>query len=224
MNYFTSDLHLGHKNITKYRDVFSDARDHDEYVFGLIEKLNKRDILFVLGDFLFDGDHYQPYLERLNKMPCRIKLVMGNHDSLKLHDEPKIEIQHPLYSYKSMWISHCPIHPNEMRDRYLNIHGHMHMETLDDPRYFNVNLDVNDYQFVHFDEIKRIKDILKIKPKDDIINTMKGYIVTLKTNDEITHNISVDCPSDDEAVAKSIKTLKIDMQPDCELIQLERIY
>ena len=154
MVYFTSDLHLGHKAIPKYRDRFKDMQDHDEYILQKIESLGKRDILYILGDFLFDGVHYEEYIERLKNKKCRIKLVMGNHDSLKLYKEDCVEMQLPLFSYKNMWLSHCPIHPHEMRNRKGNIHGHLHLETLKDKNYFNVNLDVNDYEFVNVENIK----------------------------------------------------------------------
>ena len=151
MNYWTSDLHLGHRLIPKYRTRFKDMEAHDEYILTEMEKLGKRDILFVIGDFLFDGPHYSEYLKRIRKMQCRIKLVMGNHDSLELYKEinqkpqspeGSIEIQLPLFSYKSIWVGHAPIHPTELRNRKGQIHGHMHLETLPDKRYFNVNLDV----------------------------------------------------------------------------------
>ena len=154
MVYFTSDLHLGHKSIPKYRDRFSTLEEHDDYIFKKIKELGKRDILIILGDFLFDGPHYDEYIERLKRISCRIKLVMGNHDSKKLYKEDCIEMQLPFYSYKSMWLSHCPIHPQEMRGRSGNVHGHMHLERLDDTYYFNVNLDVNNYEFVTLEDIK----------------------------------------------------------------------
>jgi len=119
-----------------------------------IEELGKRDVLIVLGDFLFDCDKYDEYIERISKVKCRVKLVMGNHDSKKLYKEDCIEMQLPLYSYKNMWVGHCPIHPQEMRGRLGMIHGHLHLERLDDPRYFNVNIDVNDYEFVKLDTIR----------------------------------------------------------------------
>ena len=113
-NYLSSDWHLGHKVITKYRPQFSSPEEHDEAIFSELGKLNKRDILYILGDFLFDCPDFEKYLERIAKYPCRIKLVMGNHDSLKLYSQTiakNIEIQLPLFSYKNNWISHCPIHP-----------------------------------------------------------------------------------------------------------------
>ena len=53
-----------------------------------------------------------------------------------------------------MWISHAPIHPKELRDKFLNVHGHLHQHSLNDPHYFNVNIDANDYEFVELDALK----------------------------------------------------------------------
>lgn len=155
-------------------------KEHDDYIINKILALGKRDILYVIGDFLFDGDHYEEYIERLSKKNCRIKVVMGNHDSLRLYSEPKelFEIQLALYQKKNIWISHAPIHPCEMRDRLGNVHGHLHLEKVQkdiymrsmtdrdgemfgnpvqvqDLRYFNVNLDVNNYEFVDWEDIKQ---------------------------------------------------------------------
>jgi len=163
MVFFSSDFHLGHRAIPKYRTRFKDAKEHDEYILQKMEALGKRDILYVIGDFLFDGPHYEEYIQRIRKMKCRVKLVMGNHDSLELYKEinqkpqspeGSIEIQLPLFSYKNHWIGHAPIIASELRGRKGQIHGHMHLETLADRRYFNVNLDVNDYEFVPFEDIK----------------------------------------------------------------------
>lgn len=153
---FTSDLHLGHKSIVKYRDIFSTMEEHDNFIINKILELPKRTVLTILGDFLFDGPHFESYIERLSKKKCRIEVVMGNHDSLLLYSIPKeiIEMQLPFYSYKNMWVSHCPINNSEMRNRTANIHGHLHKEVIDDNRYFNVNLDVNDYDFVPFETIR----------------------------------------------------------------------
>lgn len=176
MVYFSSDWHLGHRNILKYRSQFKTIEEHDNAIFDNLSKLNKRDVLFIIGDFLFDCDDYDNYIERLSKFPCRIKLVLGNHCSRKLYEEkrlPNLELQLPLFSYKNMWISHCPIHPQEIRNRYGCIHGHLHSdivmkleesdynqwEFIEDERYFNVNLDNNDFEFVPLEKIKEYFEI-----------------------------------------------------------------
>lgn len=159
MVYFSSDFHLGHNSILKYRTKFSSIEEHDEAIFKEMDKLKKRDILYIIGDFLFDCDNFENYLLRISKYPFRIKLVMGNHDSLKLYSQTiakNIEIQLPLFSYKNNWITHCPIHPKEIRGRGKIIHGHLHGDIIDDPRYFNVNLDNNGFKFVDFDYIKSL--------------------------------------------------------------------
>lgn len=166
MVYFTSDLHLGHNNICKYRTIFASPEEHDNYIFTLLESLTKRDIVFILGDFIFHGNHLEEYIKRLTKLSCRIKLVMGNHDTLKLLTVAHIEHLNPLTNYKGLWLSHCPIHPQEMRERKGNVHGHLHSENvmvngstqMQDSQYFNVNIEDNDYQLVPLDTIKEYFD------------------------------------------------------------------
>ena len=154
--YFTSDLHLQHTTICKYRPGFSTPEAHDEYMLSLFEKLPKRSLVIILGDFLFAGPRTTEILERLGKLPYQIKLVMGNHDIRDIHKHlpDNITLQLPLHSYKSMWLTHCPIHPQEMRGRIGNVHGHLHLESIKDDKYFNVNIDVNNYEFVKAETIK----------------------------------------------------------------------
>lgn len=156
MVYFTSDLHLGHRNIAKYRKPFSTAKEHDEFMIDKLSKLNKRDLIFILGDFIFKGEYFYEQMRTISKLPCRIKVILGNHDSLELLDYRShwLSIENPLMSYKNLWLSHCPIHTNELRNRQGNVHGHLHKESLEDSRYFNVNIDVNAYEFVTLDTIK----------------------------------------------------------------------
>lgn len=56
---FTSDWHLNHKSILKYRPQFSSIEEHDQSIFDQLAVLNKRDTVFVIGDILFDGDRYE---------------------------------------------------------------------------------------------------------------------------------------------------------------------
>lgn len=149
---FTSDLHLGHANICKYRPQFSSAEDHDELIFDKLAALPKRTLVTVVGDCLFNNPKLDTYLRRLEQLRCKLRIVMGNHDSLKLY-KSNLHIELPLFSYKNKWVSHAPIHSAELRNRLGNIHGHLHLETLPDPRYFNVNIDVHNYQFVPYEII-----------------------------------------------------------------------
>ena len=154
---FTSDLHLGHRAICKYRPRFKTTEEHDRYWINKILSLGKRDILFILGDFLFDSEHYEEYLKELKTAKCRIKLILGNHDSRNLYKDcidSNIKIQLPLFSYKNMWLSHCPIHETELRRRYGCVHGHLHNSVLEDQRYFDVCPEKHNYEFVKLEDIK----------------------------------------------------------------------
>ena len=79
--------------------------EHDEYMFQMLERLNKHSLVFILGDFVFDCDNYEQYIIRLSKLSCRIKLIMGNHDTLKLIKENIFEHREPLSNYKGMWLA-----------------------------------------------------------------------------------------------------------------------
>jgi calcineurin-like phosphoesterase family protein len=65
-------------------------------------------------------------------------LVLGNHDILTTQEYLSVfdEVQGLVKKY-GMWISHAPVHPNELRGKY-NVHGHVHYASIEDDRYFNV--------------------------------------------------------------------------------------
>lgn len=99
--------------------------------------VNKRDIVWFLGDILFE----EKYLEVLADLPGTKNLILGNHDTdRKVNTEQLVKVfdsVHGLVKYKDAWLSHAPIHPCELRGR-INIHGHMHYQTVGDKNYVNV--------------------------------------------------------------------------------------
>lgn len=153
--FLTSDLHLGHKSICRYRQQFETVEEHDAVVFdNLASAVNKRDSIYFMGDvaFTFEG------LEKIKTLNVKSKvLIIGNHDL-----ERGITVEHladvydkvfALHSRRNVWFSHCPIHPSEMRDRIGNIHGHKHVGVIDDPKYFNVCLEHTNYKPVLFSQV-----------------------------------------------------------------------
>ncbi len=167
----SSDLHLGHKNIIKYREQFSTAEEHHETIFeNLATNINKRDTLFLLGDIAFTLDWHL----KIAEINCRHKvLLLGNHDtdrSVKIHQFAGFyDKVHGLLSHRNYWFSHCPIHPQELRNRKGNIHGYLHgnnvwekegnqdtfaqaMDTLD-TRYLNACVEHTDWKPISFEEL-----------------------------------------------------------------------
>ena len=156
----TSDLHLGHKNIHKFRSQFETAEEHHEFVFeNLAMNINKADSLILLGDIAFD--HY--WLQRVADINCKKKtLICGNHDTenkIKMIDlcGAYDEVQ-ALMSKRNVWFSHCPIHPDQFRGKTLNIHGHLHDKVVmgdayQDFRYLNVCVEHTDYKPISFADL-----------------------------------------------------------------------
>lgn len=86
--WFTSDLHLMHRNIsgptrTKWKQGFRDFNNEFEMTDHIINCINEivkvDDILFNLGDFMFKNPQQLPYLR--DRFYCReMHHVLGNHD------------------------------------------------------------------------------------------------------------------------------------------------
>ena len=141
--YFISDLHLGHKRVLNFNNVFDDGKiyrqgnnieEHDQWLIDSINsKVNKRDKLFILGDVAMNLTS----LDRLKELHCRNKLLIrGNHDVFPLHKylEHFIDVQGAL-KYKEFILTHIPIHPQELY-RWKNVHGHCHLKSVPDTEHY----------------------------------------------------------------------------------------
>lgn len=138
---FTSDLHLGHKYAARLRG-FDTVDEHDLAVIESFKGyLTRRTVIWVLGDVAFTSDG----LELMHELPGNRRLIFGNHD--KFHIDYYRKIFHEIHGflrYKNMWLSHAPIHPQELYRCAANVHGHIHKNAatpeLEFP-YINVNWD-----------------------------------------------------------------------------------
>jgi calcineurin-like phosphoesterase family protein len=137
--WFCSDLHLGHKNIGKFRaPLVNSTEENTERIFNDWKShVTKRDVVYVLGDFCFDRMLWQERI--LDELKAdKIYLVRGNHDD-KFSTDELLDFFDDVFGitrYKKFWLTHAPIHPNELRGR-VNLHGHVHYAILPDKRYFN---------------------------------------------------------------------------------------
>lgn len=133
--WFTSDLHFGHKNIQKFRLEVSSEEDNRRRIIADWDRLvTKRDDVYVLGDAAFTMDA----VEHFGTLAGRKFLVRGNHDDLDTQAYLKyFTAVYGLKKYKEFWLSHAPIHPNELRGK-VNLHGHVHYHDVEDSRYLNL--------------------------------------------------------------------------------------
>lgn len=136
---FISDLHLGHENIMKFSSEHRAGSDITEHDAWIVERWNSvvrpKDVVYLLGDVAFTPTG----LTSIARLNGRIKLLRGNHDefSTAIYSELFDDLLPGLFKYKEFWLSHCPIHPAELRGRR-NIHGHVHHKSIPDDRYINV--------------------------------------------------------------------------------------
>jgi calcineurin-like phosphoesterase family protein len=134
---FISDLHHEHLQASSFRG-FSSLKEHDQFLQEQWNSVvNKRDVTYILGDLNMEKRNYE-FLESLNGK----KYVLGgNHDKLN-HSKELIKYVEGIGGvkiYKNKYIlTHIPIHPEELRDFHINIHGHLHFKIINDKRYWNV--------------------------------------------------------------------------------------
>jgi len=165
--FIISDTHFGHENILNFKTEngskvreFKDVHDMNE---TMIERWNKtvkdNDIVYHLGDVYFEKGH-----QVLPRLKGRKRLVLGNHDnakSLYLHNAfQKIMLWREFKEFNCV-MTHVPVHESSLFKRKYNLHGHIHNNShrglIEDERYINCCVEVNDYTPRH------IEDILKGK-------------------------------------------------------------
>lgn len=161
--YVISDLHLGHKRILEFsgqwRNWADSVLEHDHILIERIRSVckNKRDILYILGDVAMDVDK----LEMLDEIPAQKILVRGNHDVYPddVYRKYFTKIL-GFVRYKNMWLSHCPIHPDELRGK-ICVHGHVHSNSIRnkytlelDNRYINACVENCEGYPINFAEIR----------------------------------------------------------------------
>ena len=165
--YFIADTHFFHKRILEFSNQNNTRQwgceTVEEHNQELLRRINsvvkKRDKLYILGDVVFGSGN----LYILGQIDCQnVEIVLGNHDTE--YHPPKefygwVDKICAVKKYKGYWLTHVPIHPNELRG-CKNIHGHVHHNTvrgLDgkfDKRYINISEDPLDGYPISYEDIR----------------------------------------------------------------------
>lgn len=147
-----ADLHFGHKLMETVRP-WKTIQEHDE---ALIDNWNSVvdpiDRVYVLGDLCMN----RKSIAIVGKCNGRKVLVKGNHDGFKLKDYTPYFDDIRAYVIKpahGLIMSHIPIHPASLERWKLNVHGHTHSYSIDDPRYRCVSVEQTDYKPMDLMEI-----------------------------------------------------------------------
>ena len=157
-HYVYADPHFYHKNIIEYTQrPFTSIQEMNETIINNHNTMiNKRDKVFILGDFCLAGkDKTIALAQRLKGYKI---LILGNHDkgrSLQFWYEVGFQevIKYPIIVQKQYVFSHEPM-PMSQSTPYINVHGHIHNNVLDSTKHRNVSLDVTDFNPVELGCLK----------------------------------------------------------------------
>jgi len=183
MEWFTSDLHYGHRNIagkeiSSWKDGYRDFRHVCEMNMTIIRNINdnvaESDTLYIAGDLCFTSR--SGIYGFLQSIICKnIHLILGNHDK-ELRKHPDRYLKDGLLSsiseYKEIYVSKqkiCIFHYspevwNASRRGSWFLFGHSHDNLPEsDIRKMDIGIDsayriLGEYRPFSFDEIKSIMD------------------------------------------------------------------
>lgn len=171
--WFISDTHFFHENILKFKDLAGQklrpfqtiAEMHEVMIENWNKNVKVNDKLYHLGDVTFDyGKDFNNLMSRLNGQK---RLILGNHDKIKGTELLRWFEKLELWAGFKEWnftATHIPLMLQSLRDGAYNVHGHVHSNTINNPNYINVCVEVRNYTPVHIEEI--FKEINSAHPKD----------------------------------------------------------
>jgi len=133
-----SDPHFNDPEVSNYGRI-----SDEEQLARINAKVGRKDTLIVLGDV---GD-----LEWAKKMRGNKILLLGNHDKgASLYTNIFNEIyEGPLFIAPKILLSHEPI---EGLEWCVNIHGHIHVNVVNDSTHFNVCSNRINYTPINFNQ------------------------------------------------------------------------
>ena len=155
-----SDPHFYHDNIcrftnydgTKVRPWDDAVTMTEEMVEWYNELVNDEDRVYILGDVAFDASKLREVVSRLKG---RKVLVPGNHEPTKMRRY--FDVFDDVRGYvvkKGFVMSHIPIHPQSLARWQLNIHGHLHNNTVeDDDKYYCACVERTNFRPILLDQI-----------------------------------------------------------------------
>lgn len=171
-HFFSSDYHLGHKNVIKYDNrPFKDINHMNEAIITNHNNvISNNDDFYFLGDFSFDKSKTESFLERLNG---NLHFIKGNHDRsdmIRLYrkygtylgqlDELSVKNQQFILCHYSMRVWNRSHHGS------IHLYGHSHGSIDKEPwgKSMDVGIMMNDYKPFEF------SDIMKIMNKREILS------------------------------------------------------
>ena len=170
MVYFTSDLHLGHRNILRLCDrPFASSEEMDEVLMdNWNRKVHRDDTVYIMGDLMFRNE--KPAAWYLDRLKGKKHLFIGNHDGRWMKT---VDLDRYFESVSMMGTfsdgqhkipgCHYPMMtwPSSGKNGYM-VFGHIHANKdagywpmiAASPLMLNAGVDINGFAPVSFDEME----------------------------------------------------------------------
>lgn len=189
MIYYSSDLHLDHKNIIKYCNRPCTEENHNEWIMSKFDHLKEGDILYLLGDiscnFRIKLKDFVTFFTYFADKKVILFLALGNHDEKfeKMMREAyrlvfgisSAEYIKDYFCLRNIKInenittrivmSHYPFGSWDQSHRgSINLHGHSHGTYKDRKKFqYDVGIDVEHKVFSMDDIIEKYhQDLLNV--------------------------------------------------------------
>ena len=166
-----SDTHFNHAAILTFKDYagkppregFTDVNHMNECMMdNWADTVKAGDTVIHCGDVLFGHNKVEWMEANFTKLPGKKRLVVGNHDNLKMLA--------PFFKDMQMWIdmsdkgllfTHTPQHESTLSESHrfgkgpiLNVHGHIHSNPSPEGPFKCVCVEQINYTPVNIEELK----------------------------------------------------------------------
>lgn len=168
--YFSSDYHLGHKNVIKYDNrPFKTVYEMDEAIIkNHNNTVRDEDQFYFLGDFSFDRRRTEEYLRRLQGEKFFIKGNHDNSDIIKLYEKYGTYLGNlsevSVFGQRIVLCHYAMRVWNKSHRGVWHLYGHSHHSLPDDPHALSMDVGINGKGFQYKPRsFEQIRDFMSKK-------------------------------------------------------------
>lgn len=168
MNYYISDMHMGHKNVLKFDDrPFQSVEEMNEtLIVNWNKKVTDEDDIWVLGDFCYRSEKDPSFY--LKQLKGKKHLIIGNHDKVTVNTDSALNyldsverLKHIKDREYNVILCHFPLADWNAKHRgSYHVYGHIHNNKDEvyefmkqQERALNAGCMINNYEPVTLEEL-----------------------------------------------------------------------
>lgn len=184
--FFTSDWHLGHRNIIKYDGrPFDNIREMDETIIkNVTSQVEKGDMIYFLGDFAMtlSENEMEGHMKALSHTGAMLRFIKGNHDkreTIKLYEKygvylgeqrmVRVTDEDTDEGYQSIVLNHYAMRVwDKCHHGTWHLYGHSHHTLPDLKDSLSLDVGINGYAYwmLTYGQVKGLMAKKTFKPID----------------------------------------------------------